>query len=122
MAYSHVNITRSLVNSTDSNVNTNDPTAYGYIGDNKLLCWYTNADSLKNKLPELANRCNSAAKPPTTSTVTETWPKTAWFNLTPGDLNINAYDITPETRQKHKEGLSNLLCIISLNLRSETLH
>ena len=59
---------------------------YSSIANSKLLCWYTNVDSLRNKLPELTKIINSADNPPAMIAVREARPKTARFNLTPAEL------------------------------------
>ena len=61
---SPVNSWENHVNIGERHVNTSDPKTPKNPESNKFLCWYTNADSLSNKLPELTTRINNADTPP----------------------------------------------------------
>ena len=78
----------SSFNLFDDNGRTNSNTP-----SSKFCCWYTNADSLRNKLTELKARIDNAQTPPAIIAITEAKPKTTRFNLTQAELNINGYDI-----------------------------
>lgn len=55
-----------------------------------LKCWYTNADSLINKLDEL--RCKMKVTSPDILCVTEVYPKNCVYDIYPALLQINGYD------------------------------
>ena len=46
---------------------------------NALICWYTNADTLTNKMAELRNRLNQAQDKPHMILVIEVKPKNARY-------------------------------------------
>ena len=58
-----------------------------------LTCWYTNADTLTNKMIELKNRINNADKKPHIIAVTEAKPKNARYPTTAAELSIKGYEL-----------------------------
>ena len=55
-----------------------------------LKCWYTNADSLTNKLDEL--QCRIKVISPDILCVTEVYPKNCVYDVSPALLQIDGYD------------------------------
>ena len=58
-----------------------------------LICWYTNADSLWNKLAELKDRIKSASPRPDIIAITEVKAKDTRFQQTRAEFSIDGYDI-----------------------------
>ena len=58
-----------------------------------LHIWYTNADSLRNKLTELKDRLKSSIHRPDIITITEVKAKNTRFPQTVAEFNIDGYDI-----------------------------
>ena len=55
-----------------------------------LKCWFTNADSLTNKLGEL--QCRIKVTSPDILCVTEVYPKNSVYDVSPALLQISRYD------------------------------
>lgn len=59
-----------------------------------LLCWYTNADSLLNKLSELKARLGSANRKPDIISIVEVKPKLARYKIAESELQLKGYNMT----------------------------
>jgi len=59
--------------------------------DDKLTCFYTNADSLPNKMIELRNRAKLCPDQPDIIAITEVKPKNCRYTLQPADYLIEGY-------------------------------
>ena len=82
---SHVNNnTTSKPKGPEKNVNNQNK---------QLICWYTNADTLTNKLPELSSRVKNAKTTPSIIAITEIKPKNYRYPLTAAELQLDNYDI-----------------------------
>ena len=60
---------------------------------NELEIWYTNADSLPNKMNELQCLIAAAETSPDILVITEAKPKNSRYELNPQEMYINGYDI-----------------------------
>jgi hypothetical protein len=60
---------------------------------NTLICWYTNADTLTNKMAELRNRVNQAEDKPHMILVTEVKPKNSRYQITEAEIDIAGYEL-----------------------------
>ena len=65
-----------------------------------IICWYTNADCLTNKLPELMARIETAETPPDIICVTEVNPKNQRYQLNPAEVNIDGYEMVATNIQE----------------------
>ena len=65
-----------------------------------LKCWYSNVDSLSNKLDELKSRISTDK--PNIVALSEIYPKSGSFNL---NLNITGYTTICKTYQPNKCGV-----------------
>ena len=69
--------------------------------------WYTNADTLHNKLPELRNRIKHAKSPPSIIAITEVKPKNTRHPLTEPEIKIDGFDLfTKNIEQSTGRGLA----------------
>ena len=69
--------------------------------------WYTNADTLHNKLPELRNRIKHAKSPPSIIAITEVKPKNTRDPLTEPEIKIDGFDLfTKNFEQSTGRGLA----------------
>ena len=59
----------------------------------RFTCWYTNADTLTNKLLELSTRIKSAEIAPSIIAITEAKPKKYRYQVTAAEFKIDGYDI-----------------------------
>lgn len=76
---------------------------------NKVVsCWYTNADTLTNKMTELKARICHAENIPDIIMVNEVKPKNSRYKPTEAELKINGYDIT-HTNVVNDEGRGNII-------------
>ena len=69
--------------------------------------WYTNADTLHNKLPELRNRIKHAKSPPSIIAITEVKPKNTRHPLTEPEIKTDGFDLfTKNIEQSTGRGLA----------------
>ena len=69
--------------------------------------WYTNADTLHNKLPELRNRIKHAKSPPSIIAITEVKLKNTRHPLTEPEIKIDGFDLfTKNIEQSTGRGLA----------------
>ena len=69
--------------------------------------WYTNADTLHNKLPELRNRIKHAKSPPSIIAITENKPKNTRHPLREPEIKIEGFDLfTKNIEQSTGRGLA----------------
>ena len=59
----------------------------------KIICWYTNADTLSNKMAELRNRVDQAVSRPHIILVTEIKQKNARYCTTAAEISIPGYEM-----------------------------
>ena len=70
------------------------PTRFnGSHGNEKINCWYTNADSLRNKMEELKLRLQLADKKPEIIMITEVKPKNSKYSLSEAELSLENYHL-----------------------------
>ena len=67
------------------------------------VCWYTNADTPTNKLPELSSRVKNAKTPPSMIAITEIKPKNYRYPLTAAELQLDNCDIFTKNIPGNKE-------------------
>ena len=58
-----------------------------------ITCWYTNADTITNKMTELKHRIMEADNRPDIILITEIKPKNNRYTLTEQELMINSFNI-----------------------------
>jgi len=67
-----------------------------------LICWYTNADTLTNKMAELRIRVRDANEKPHLILVTEVKPKNSRYQTTEAEIDIASYVLhTTELNSKN---------------------
>ena len=69
----------------------------------RFTCWYTNADSLINKLDELKSRINLYS--PDVICITEVFPKHCIYSVTAVELQISGYDCFCSDFSHHVRGI-----------------
>ena len=67
-----------------------------YKSKTAFSMWYTNADTLHNKLPELRNRIKHAKSPPSIIAITEVKPKNTIHPLTEPEIKLTALIYSPK--------------------------
>lgn len=68
-----------------------------------MSIWYTNADSILNKIDELKNRISLSSQPPDIIAVTEIKPKNSRYPLSEAEIQLNGY-VTHHRNTSNKEG------------------
>ena len=78
-----------------------------YKSKTAFSMWYTNADTLHNKLPELRNKIKHAKSPPSIIAITEVKPKNTRHLLTEPEIKIDGFDLfTKNIEQSTGRGLA----------------
>jgi len=94
MAHVHRNLLTSNTSALSSSpVGAAQPHVPYVNSIDHLTCWYTNADTLTNKMTELKSRIELADKKPQIIIITEVRPKNSRYKLTEAELAIPGYDI-----------------------------
>jgi len=86
----------------------------------KLKIWYTNADTLTNKMSELRSRIHQTKSEPDVIAITEVKPKNARYNLTESEIKIDGYDICSNIQSPHGRGIA-IYTKISLHSSETTM-
>ena len=68
--------------------------------EQNIIIWYTNADSLPNKMTELISRVESSTLKPSVITITEVKQKNQRYKIVPDELGINGYQMPDNNLDK----------------------
>lgn len=94
------NIIDNGINILPNQTNNNDVK----VNDCDLLCIYTNADSLPNKIQELKSYITLSEKVPDIIALTEIKTKNKW-QINDAELNIDGYDMYSNNLWKYNRGI-----------------